>query len=82
MLPIKGNKELIHSSLGNIIDFHIGKDMLLIENYEKKFTRLYELTKGPRIDPKPFVTHKKKTFLEGLPDLSAIYSLNTNRRKL
>lgn len=80
-MPVKGNKEQIHSSLGNIIDFHIGKDMLLIENYEKKLTRLYELTKGPKIDPKPFVTHKKKIFLEGLSDLSSIYSLNTNRKK-
>ena len=41
LLALNGIKEQVHSSLGNIVDFHIGKDMLLIENYEKKFTRLY-----------------------------------------
>lgn len=69
-----GQRRRIHHSLGSIIDFHIGRDMLVIENAERKQTRLYELTKGPRVDPKPFVTHKKKMFLENLSDLIAIYS--------
>jgi len=58
-----GEREVLHRSLGSIIDFHVGKDMLFIENYEKKLTRLYEISRGPRIDPRPFVTHKRKRFL-------------------
>jgi hypothetical protein len=42
---------------------------------------LHELTKGPRIDPKPFVTHKKKMFLENLSDLIAIYSFLLGPKK-
>jgi hypothetical protein len=77
-----GGWNRIHQSLGNIIDFHYGRDMLLIENFEGKQTRLHELTKGPRVDPKPFVTHKKKMFLENLSDLIAIYSFLLGQKNL
>lgn len=43
---------------------------------------MFELTKGPRVDPKPFVTHKKKMFLENLADLIAIYSFLIGQKKL
>lgn len=53
----------IHRSLGNIIDFHMGKNMLFIENYERRLTRFYDFSRNFKIDPKPYVTHKKKMFL-------------------
>lgn len=70
-----GEGEKIHHSIGNIIDFHIGRDMIFIENYENKLTRLYELTRGPKVGTKPFNTHSKKNFLE--QELSGLISINT-----
>jgi hypothetical protein len=41
LLTTKGLKIKIHSSVGSILDFHVGKDMVFIENYEGKSTRLF-----------------------------------------
>ena len=28
-----GHKNTIHKSIGNLIDFHVGRDMIFVENY-------------------------------------------------
>ena len=64
LLTTNGHRHTIHKSIGNLIDFHVGKDMIFIENYEGKMTRLFEISRGPKVDPRPLVTHKKKLKLE------------------
>lgn len=63
LLTCQGQQKKIHESLGGIIEVHVGKELLFIENPKKKETRLWEMSRGPRVDPRPFVTHKKKMFL-------------------
>ena len=36
-----GHKNTIHKSIGNLIDFHVGRDMIFVENYEGRKTRLF-----------------------------------------
>ena len=64
LMTTNGYKNVIHKSIGNLIDFHVGKDMIFIENYETNKTRLFEISRGPKVDPRPLVTHKKKLKLE------------------
>ena len=75
MAGSKGLRSVLHRSVGNVIDFHVGRDMLFIENYEGKATRLFEMSRGPRVDPRPFMTHKKKMSLEQMSDLQGLYSI-------
>ena len=69
--------------MGSIIDFYAAKGFFLIlENYEGKLTKMYELTSGPRVDSRPFATHKKKNFLEQIKGISYVNTLVVGGREV
>lgn len=72
----------LHDSFGGIIEVYIGKELLFIENHKNKETRLWEMSRGPRIDPRPFVTHKKKMFLEQMNELKVLYSISVGETEV
>lgn len=82
VMPVESNNAVrVHRSFGSIIDFNLGKNMLIIDNYEGNLTRVYELTRGLNINPKPYVTHSKKMLLEGITDLVTIESIALEERE-
>ena len=75
ILTNQGEKVTLHTGLGSILDFHVSSNIFLIDNYQRRMTRLYELSRGPKVYPHLLLTHEKKRYLEKLRDITGLYTV-------
>ena len=70
-------EKILWKSFGNIIDFNVSINSLVIDNYHDNLCKLYQIRKGITIDPTPFATHIKKRALETM-QAQEIYSIDSS----